>query len=72
VSLSVKQQQTGGDASHSLTIASAPVGTGAGWNSPAALTLDLASNVAITWETIGSGTDTGSVWNVDLIIERIK
>lgn len=72
VSLSVKQQQTGGDASHSLTIASAAVGTGAGWNSPAALTLDLASNVAIAWETIGSGTNTGSVWDVDLIIERIK
>lgn len=72
VSLSVKQQQTGGDASHSLTIASASVGTGAGWNLPAVLTLDLASNVAVTWETIGSGTNTGSLWNVDLIIERIK
>jgi hypothetical protein len=72
VSLAVKQQQTGGDASHSLTIASASVGTGAGWNLPAALTLDLASNVAVTWETSGSGTNTGSVWNVDLIIERIK
>ena len=72
VNLSVKQQQTGGDASHSLTIASASVGTSAGWNLPAALTLDLASNVAVTWETIGGGTNTGSVWNVDLIIERIK
>jgi hypothetical protein len=72
VSLSVKQQQTGGDASHSLTIASAAVGTSAGLNTPAAPTLDLASNVAVTWETSGSGTNTGSVWNVDLIIERIK
>jgi hypothetical protein len=72
VSLSVKQQQTGGDASHSLTIASASVGTSAGWNAPAALTLDITSNVAVTWETIGSGTNTGSAWNIDLIIERIK
>jgi hypothetical protein len=72
VSLSVKQQQTGGDASHSSTVASAAVGTGAGWNLPAALTLDLASSVAVTWETIGSGTNTGSVWSVDLVIERIK
>jgi hypothetical protein len=72
VSLLVKQQQTGGDASHSLTIASAAVGTGAGWNTPTALTLDLASNVAVTWETSGSGTNTGSGWNIDLIIERIK
>lgn len=72
VSLSVKQQQTGGDASHSSTVASAAVGTGAGWNLPAVLTLDLASSVAVTWETIGSGTNTGSVWGVDFIIERIK
>ena len=72
VCLSVKQQQTGGDASHSSTVASAAVGTGAGWNLPAALTLDLASSVAVTWETIGSGTNTGSVWDVDFIIERIK
>jgi hypothetical protein len=72
VSLLVKQQQLSGDAAHSLAIASAAVGTSPGWNVPAPLTLDLASGIAIQWETTGSGTNTGSVWNIFVVIERIQ
>ena len=72
VTVLVKEAQTGSVTSHGMGVASAAVGTSEGWNNGTLVTQNLSSGVAIQWETSGSGTNTGSVWSIDLVIERVK
>ena len=72
VALAMKEPQVSSVTSHGLNIASAAVGTGEGWNNGTLLMQNLASSTAIQWETTGTGTNIGSVWNIDLTVERVK
>ena len=72
VTMLVKEGQTGSVTSHGMGVVSAAIGTSESWNNGTLVTQNLNSGVAITWETSGSGTNTSGVWNVDLVIERVK
>ena len=72
VALAMKEPQISSVTSHGLNIASAAVGTGESWNNGTLLMQNLPASTAIQWETTGTGTDTGSVWNIDLTVERVK
>lgn len=73
VNMLVKVGQNGSYSSHGLTVASATIGTSESWNLPTALAYNLANSAAVQWETtVGSGSNTGGVWNIDLTIERIQ
>lgn len=73
VTLQVKEGQTSSVTSHGLGVDSATIGTSDSWNQMTPVQQNLSSGVNIQWETVtGSGSNTGGVWNIDLVIERVK
>lgn len=72
VTLQCKEAQISGVTSHGLGVGSATIGSTESWNVSPQLVQNIASGVNIQWETVSSGSGTGGVWNIDLIIERVK
>jgi hypothetical protein len=73
VTLMVKEVQASSVTSHGMGLMTATIGTSDGWNNNTMVQQNLSSGTPIQWETaVGSGSNTSGVWNIDLIVERVK